>query len=85
MVEQSPVDTIICRISSSLTVLNVQLNSQGVYTCNLQDNNVTMSRNRSLMVDVERSTEGSYICHKVQCDLLIVCNCYCTITSIYKA
>ena len=62
VVEHSPVDTINCRISSSLTVLNVQLNSQGVYTCNLQDNNVTLSRNTSLMVDVESSTEGITKC-----------------------
>ena len=62
VVEQSPVDTINCTISSSLTVLNDgQLNSQGVYTCNLQDNNVTLSRNSSLMVDVESTTEGTCI------------------------
>ena len=61
VVKQSAVDTFNCRISSSLTVHNVQLNSQGVYTCILQDNNVTLSRNRSLMVDLESSTEGKYI------------------------
>ena len=61
VVEQSAVDIDNCKISSSLTVLNVQSNSQGVYTCSLQDNNFTLSRNRSLMVDIENSTEGTYI------------------------
>ena len=64
VVEQSPVDAVICRISSSLTVLNVQLNSQGVYTCSLLHNNVTLSSNRSLTLNVESSTEGSYIHYK---------------------
>ena len=64
VVEQLPVDAVNCRISSSLTVLNVQLNSQGVYTCSLLHNNVTLSRNESLTLDVESSTEGSYIHYK---------------------
>ena len=79
VVEQSPVDTVNCRISSSLTVLNVQLNSQGVYTCILLHNNVTLSSNRSLMLDVESSTEGTHAC-----DLLAVCNCYCIITLLHR-
>ena len=75
VVEQLPVDAVNCRISSSLTVLNVQLNSQGVYTCSLLHNNITLSRNESLTLDVESSTEGSYI-HYEECCVII---CYIAI------
>ena len=71
VVEQLPVDVVNCRISSSLTVLNVQLNSQGAYTCSLLQNNVILSRNESLTLDVESSTEGSYIHYKEYC--VIIC------------
>ena len=60
MVEQSAVDTVDCSISSSLTVLNVQLNSQGVYNCVVQDLNVTLSMSAFIMLNVQSSNEGMY-------------------------
>lgn len=57
MVELSTFDNNSCRLSLSLTVLNAQSNSQGVYTCVLQYNNFTISESTSLMY-VEDSTTG---------------------------
>ena len=61
MVEQPVLDATECVISSSLTVLNVQLNSQGAYVCGLQDNNFTLNQSVSLL-NVQSSTEGTCIC-----------------------
>ena len=60
MVEQSAVDTVFCSISSSITVLNVQLNSQGVYNCVVQDLNFTLSMGGLIMLNVQSSNEGMY-------------------------
>ena len=59
MVEEPVLDTVSCMISSSLTIFDVQLNSQGVYTCILQDTIYTLTRNRSLTLNTESSTEGT--------------------------
>lgn len=57
MVVQSVFNVSICTISSSLTVLNAQSNSEGVYTCIVQDNSFV---NESLMLQLQMndSTEG---------------------------
>ena len=59
MVEEPVLDTVSCMISSSLTIFDVQLDSQGVYTCILQDTIYTLTRNRSLTLNIESSTEGT--------------------------
>ena len=67
MIDLSPLRTTDCTIMSSLTVFNVQLNSQGVYHCVVQDNNFTLSMSRSILLNVESSNEGkhSYIQIKI--------------------
>ena len=60
IVEQSAVDTMDCSISSSLTVYNIQLNSQGVYNCVVQDLNFTLSMSEFIMLNVQSSNEGMY-------------------------
>ena len=61
MVEQSAFDASVCMISSSLTVLNVLSNSQGVYSCIIQDNTFVLSKNKSLVLQLQMtdSTEGT--------------------------
>ena len=59
MVEEPVLDAVECIISSSLTIADVQLNSQGVYICSLQDNNYTLTKNTSLTLNIEGSTEGT--------------------------
>lgn len=59
MVERS-LDTINCKISLSLTLLNVQSNSQGVYTCIVSDHDFTASKNTSLTLHMDDSTEGLF-------------------------
>ena len=61
MVEQPLLDAVDCRISSSLTVFNVQLNSQCVYNCVVQDINFTLSMGRLIMLNVQSSNEGTYV------------------------
>ena len=59
MLERS-FDTINCKISLSLTLLNVQSNSQGVYTCIVSDHDFTASKNTSLTLHMDNSTEGLF-------------------------
>ena len=64
MVEQSTFDANICKIASSLTVLNAQSNSQGVYSCIIQDNPFVLSKNKSLMLQLQMSdstTKGLFV------------------------
>ena len=63
MVEQSVFDVSACMISSSLTVLNAQSTSQGVYSCIVHDNGFVLYRNESLMLQLQMndSTEGTYV------------------------
>lgn len=61
MVEQPGVDTVDCSISSSLTLFNVQLNSQGAYNCVVQDLNFTLSMIEFIMLNVQSSNEGMYV------------------------
>ena len=84
MIEQSVLNLIECMISSSLTVFNVQMNSQGVYNCVVQDNNFTLSMSRSIMLNIQNSSsKGTYICTYA---LMVHTNvmCYCNICHISK-
>jgi len=55
MVEQSTLNVIACSISSTLTLLNAQSDSQGVYTCVLQDNIFVLSKNVTVMFQSQMS------------------------------
>lgn len=58
IVQHSSFDARVCKISSSLTVLNAQSKSQGVYICILQDNSFILSKNNSVLLQMENSTKG---------------------------
>ena len=61
VIEQSVLNLMECMISSSLTVFNVQMSSQGVYNCVVQDNNFTLSLSRLIMLNIQNSSsEGTY-------------------------
>ena len=60
MLERSTFDGNICKLSLSLTLFNVQSNSQGVYTCIVQEDDFTVSKNVSLTLHMEDSTDGLF-------------------------
>ena len=62
MVEQSTLSFNSCSISSTLTVLNTQSDSQGVYRCILQDNIFVLSKNVTLMFQLQTNdtTKGLF-------------------------
>ena len=62
MVEQSVFDVSVCMMLSSLTILNTQSTSQGVYSCIVQDNSFVLSKNVSLMLhsQMNDSTESMF-------------------------
>lgn len=72
IVEQSPFDAVACKKPSSLTVLNVQSNSQGPYSCILQNNDFTNSTSTLLMLNMESPTKGKYYITGMRC-LLYIC------------
>ena len=60
LVEGSLFDGNLCRLSLSLTLFNVQSSSQGVYTCIVQEDYFTVSKNVSVTLHTEDSTDGLF-------------------------
>lgn len=69
VVQQSTFDAINCGIKSSLTILNAQSRSQGIYTCITQDNDHVISKNVSVVLEMQHSTKGLFFAVKLMLQL----------------